>query len=231
MEIKKETSLMLQAYNLLQKKIVSLDLKPGERLNINELAREMSLGRTPIREAMLKLEAENLIVIDKAIYVKHITLDDTKDLFEGLFVIERFAARLASQRITPEQLKEMKQVNQRIEDAIEKRNLLEMTFQNSNFHRLLAKASGNRYVSSILATMENEGQRLAYLSYSREMLSDPHLTKHFELVRQHHKNIISFLENKQTEKLEKQIVEHVKLFRDSIMGYLASCKETESFIF
>lgn len=226
----RENSLMLQAYNLLKKRIVSLDLKPGQRLNDKQLAREMSLGRTPIREAMLKLEAENLIIIDKAIYVKHITIQDIKDLFEGLLVIERFAARLASQRITPEQLREMKEINKKIEDAMEKRNFLEITFQNSDLHQLLAKASGNRYISSTLCIMQNEAQRLAYLSYSRETLSDFSLDKHFELVRQHHRNIINFLENKQTEKLEKQIVEHVKLFRSRITRYVTS-RESESFIF
>jgi len=227
---KKKDSLTLQAYHLLKKKIISLDLEPGERLNDKKLALEMSLGRTPMREAMLKLEGENLIIIDKAIYVKHITIEDIKDLFETLIVIERFAARLASQRINAEQLREMKRVNKKIEEAMKKRDFLEITFQNSNFHQLLAKASGNRFISSILTSIQNEGQRLAYLSYSKEMAPDFHLDKHFELVGQHHQNIINFLEDRQTEKLENQIVEHVKLFRNRIMRYLTS-KESESFIF
>jgi DNA-binding GntR family transcriptional regulator len=220
----KKGPLAIKAYQLLKKRIVSLELKPGEKLDIENLEKEMSLGRTPIREALLKLEAENLIESpsNKGSYVKHISFQDVKNLFEALFVIEKFAAKLACRRITSEQLQQMKQINKSINKALDERNFLEITVENSNFHKLLAKASANQYISSILNTLQNEAQRLAYLSYSQETPVNYSLEEHFRLVRQHHANIINFLEKKQTEDLENQIVEHLELFRSRILKYLTS---------
>ena len=219
----KKGSLTIKAYQLLKKRIVSLELKPGEKLDIQKLEKEMSLGRTPIREALFKLEAENLIEShsNKGSYVKHISFQDIKDLFEALFVIEKFAAKLACRRITLKQLQEMKKINKSINKALEERNFLEITLQNSNFHKLLAKASANQYIFSIL-TVQNEAQRLAYLSYSQETPVNYSLEEHFKLVHQHHANIINFLEKRQTEDLENQIVEHLELFRGRILKYLNS---------
>jgi len=220
----KKGSLAIKAYQLLKKRIVSLELKPGEKLDIQKLEKEMSLGRTPIREALFKLEAENLIEShpNKGSYVRYISFQDVKNLFEALFVIEKFAAKLASRRITPKQLQEMKQINKSINKAMEERNFLEITLQNSNFHKLLAKASANQYIFSILNTVQNGAQRLAYLSYSQETSVNYSLEEHFKLVRQHHANIINFLKKKQTEDLENQIVEHLELFRSRILRYLSS---------
>jgi len=220
----KKGSLTIKAYQLLKKRIVSLELKPGEKLDIQKLEKEMSLGRTPIREALFKLEAENLIEShsNKGSYVKHISFQDIKDLFEALFLVEKFAARLASRRITLKQLQEMKKINKSINKALEGRNFLEITLQNSNFHKLLAKASANQYIFSILNILQNEAQRLAYLSYSQETPVNYSLEEHFKLVCQHHANIINFLEKRQTEDLENQIVEHLELFRSRILKYLNS---------
>ena len=94
-------------FNTLRKAILKGDLKPGERLM--EIAEKLGVSRTPIREAIRKLELEGLVVMAprKGAKVASITERDLNDVLEVRKGMEELAIRLACERITPEQLDEM----------------------------------------------------------------------------------------------------------------------------
>jgi DNA-binding GntR family transcriptional regulator len=227
---KKKEPLTLQAYNLLKEKIITLEFAPGQHLDERRLVEEFDLGRTPIREALLKLEVENLVESSsgKGTYVKQITLKGVKDLLEALLSVERSAAQLAVINITPEQISEIKSINKQIDEAIRKGDSLNLTYHNGQFHRLIAKASNNEYLYTFINKIRVEEQRLAYLCFSKENLVNYPLKEHFQLVSRQHANIITFLEKRDPKRLDEELVDHNKLFRRRIFGYQESHLSGES---
>ena len=216
--------LSLKAYNLLKEKIITLEFGPGEPLNEKEIEKEFGLGRTPFREAILKLEADNLVDVfpGKGTYVKQITLKGVRDLLQALLAMERSAVQLTILNITPEQIAEIRSINEQINEAIRERDSLRITYFNSQFHRLIAKASDNEYLSTYIQKIRVEEQRLAFLCFSKEVSATYPLKEHFDQVIEQHLNIITYIEKKDARKLDEELVNHNRLFHRRIFGYLES---------
>ena len=103
-------------YKELKKRIVYLDYKPKQVLNIKELAKEFGVSPMPIREVLILLESEKLIHIipNNGIYVNDISFQELKDVFEIRLFLISLAGRLAAQRATSEELNKMKELLEKI---------------------------------------------------------------------------------------------------------------------
>jgi DNA-binding GntR family transcriptional regulator len=224
MSNKKKEPLALKAYSLLKEKIITLEFEPGEPLDERKIEEELGLGRTPFREAVLKLESDNLVDIfpGKGTYVKQITLKGVRDLLQALLAMERATIQLTLLNITPEQIAEIRSINEEINEVIRKEDSLNVTYFNSQFHRLIAKASNNEYLSTYIQKIRVEEQRLAYLCFSKEVSVTYPLKVHFQEVSRQHSNIITYLEKKDAQKLDEELVNHNRLFQRRIFGYLES---------
>jgi len=216
--------LSLKAYNLLREKIITLEFGPGEPLDEKRIEKEFGLGRTPFREAVLKLEADNLVDVfpGKGTYVKQITLKGVRDLLQALLAMERATIQLAVLNITPEQIAEIRAISEQIKEAIRKRDPLHITYFNSQFHRLIARASDNEYLSTYIQKIRVEEQRLAFLCFSKEVSAHYPLEEHFKQVIREHSNMIASLEEKDAQRLDEEMVNHNRLFQRRIFGYLES---------
>ncbi len=216
--------LAVKAYNLLKEKIITLEFGPGEPLDEKSIEREFGLGRTPVREAVLKLEADHLVDIfpGKGTYVKQITLKGVRDLLQALLAMERSIVQLIVLNISSEQIAEIRSIDDRINDAIKKRNALKITDFNSQFHRSIAKYCNNEYLSTYIQKIRVEEQRLAYLCFSKEVSATYSLKEHFQQVVEQHSSIISSLERKDAERLDEEMVLHSRLFQRRIFAYLES---------
>jgi DNA-binding GntR family transcriptional regulator len=216
--------LSLKAYNLLKEKIITLDFGPGAPLDEKKIEKEFGLGRTPLREAILKLEADNLVDVfpGKGTYVKQITLKGVRDLLQALLAMERAAIELTILNITLEQIAEIRSIGEKIKESIRKRDPLNITNFNSQFHRLIAKASDNEYLSTYIQKIRVEEQRLAFLCFSKEVSATYPLKEHFVQVIQQHSNIITYIEKRDAQRLGEELVNHNRLFQRRIFGYLES---------
>ena len=98
------------AYEALRDAIVKRQLLPGDRLMETELANEMGISRTPVREAMRRLETDGYVVIQprKGSYVADISIKDIEDVFEIRTVLEMLAARNAAERATDDEIGELR---------------------------------------------------------------------------------------------------------------------------
>ena len=96
-------------YKELKKRIVYLDYKPKQVLNIKELAKEFGVSPMPIREVLILLETEKLVHIipNNGIYVTDVSFQELKDVFEIRLFLISLAGRLAAQRVTQEELNRM----------------------------------------------------------------------------------------------------------------------------
>ena len=212
----------LNVYNEIKRRIITLDLKPGEILEEKHLAEELKVGRTPVREALLMLKNGDWIISlpNKSAYVKEMSLKDIKDLFESLALIEKQTACLAAQRMTPELLSKIREAHRETAEAVSGRDIWEIESHNQRFHQLIAEGSDNQYLISIHRDLRNKAERLAYLSIGRDFENSTTLDDHLKKLCQDHQEIVLCLEKKDGDRLGKLSTDHVVLFQNRIINYL-----------
>jgi len=152
-----------RAYKLLQDKITTLELAPGEAINDQALADELKMELTPIREALKLLAHDGLVIIQpRGIYVVDVSLPDLEQLSELRLILESYSAQLAAQRAQPDDIAVLDALCQEQAGipADEARRLFEVDHK---FHQAVAQASHNRYLASVLESFFGLSQRLWYL--------------------------------------------------------------------
>jgi GntR family transcriptional regulator, rspAB operon transcriptional repressor len=209
-------------YNIIKQKIITLQIKPGETLREKELEKELAVGRTPIREAILKLKAEYLLDNrpNEAPIVKEITLKSVRDFFITFMDIEKLVMRLAAQKMTAESLNYIKLQNEEVDKSIRLRNNWDIMCTNRIFHSLIAKTADNEYVTHIYDILRNQEERLSYLAISEEVHNNFPLDEHLNNISRHHFEMISALESNDTERAEKLAEAHIRIFQQRILMYL-----------
>lgn len=134
------------AYQMLVEAIEAGTFAPGARMREADVGEMLGLGRTPVRDALRKLEAEGMVEHRPRLGAVLRTLTDTEvvELYEMRLVLERTAAELAAQRATPLELDEVADLNAEIRTARDDLNLAVRI--NASFHRALFRAARNRFL-------------------------------------------------------------------------------------
>lgn len=187
-----------KAYAALREMILRLEIEPGSALDDRVITKKLGVGRTPLREAIHRLAAEKLVVIvpRRGAFVMEIRDGDAWQLYEARLQTERLAARLAAERITPEQLRHLQAL---FADLPRNQRFLDDREIDWQFHRGIAEATQNRYIVDIVERLYTLGTRLRFLRYAYESV---------ELVADYHK-ILSALQDRDPERAEAGMVEHV----------------------
>lgn len=140
-------------YEELKRQILVGEIAPGTRMMEVELAEEMGVSRTPIREAIRKLEKEGLVTIEprRGAYASEISVKDMVDVLEVRQDLEGMAAALAAEKVTEEEKQAFIKVNSDYEDAIRHGNTEEIIRCDELFHQLIVvTAAIRRSISSCL---------------------------------------------------------------------------------
>lgn len=202
-----------KAYLKIKERIVSLELLPGSVLRELQLMQELGLGRTPIREALMQLEAEKLVVVvpRRGMFVADISLTDLQQLYEIRAELEPLCAGLAADRITADQLELLKEWAGRYQlaDKSDKRTLLQL---DREFHHLLAEATANRFLLTEFEIFYNLSMRIWYLSLERIRPEDIDLAAHLD--------IMAAVENRDCELAARMMRQHINSFHAILKQYL-----------
>ncbi len=137
-------SIATDVYQQLRDKILSHELRSEDRLIEDEICERLSAGRTPVREALLRLQGEGLVSRHRGWVVGAGAPLAFRSIFEGRMAIEGYATRLAAERATPEALAELRALLQQMRDA-ETVSRSEVSRLNQSFHRRLVAMSENPY--------------------------------------------------------------------------------------
>jgi len=212
----------LEVYNRLKRKIVTLELEPGANIDIKKLETELGIGRTPIREAILKLKADNLIEGEpnKSIYVKEFTLRMVRDLFEAYIPIKKNIASLAALRMTPEALSMIRQVCDEHKQAIQDQDYWRIHSRNRDFHQLIARSTENQYLILIHEQYSNQIERLEYLVFTHEIQNNAPLEEFFQRTVKEHTKMVACLEEHDGEGMEQLSDAHFKVFQQRLLSYM-----------
>jgi DNA-binding GntR family transcriptional regulator len=155
-------------FEAMREAIVSGRLVPGERLVEIKLALEMGVSRTPVREAIRKLELEGFVIMmqRKGAYVAGLSPREIRDVFEIRSTLESLAARLAAERISEPQLDNLKKLLADIESKIGIQDLEAVVKLDIAFHDTLFRASGNARLVSLLSNLREQIHRYRSMSLS-----------------------------------------------------------------
>lgn len=167
-------------YDVLRDEILDLVLQPGTPIDEVQLALRLSMSRTPIREALVRLASEGLVTTlpNRATVVSNIDLLNLNAFFDALTLMYRVTTRLAAQHHTADDLKIIRAKQADFALAVKAHNALAMIATNRDFHAAIAEAGRNPYHTTMFCRLLDEGRRILRLYYSS---FDDHLPKRYVL--------------------------------------------------
>ena len=133
-------------------------LKPGERLMEIQLAEELGVSRTPVREAIRKLELEGYVIMmpRRGTYVANLSIRDVNEVFEIRTSLESLASGLAAERITDEELDHLQRLLVQIGMYIEQGDIEKIVEVDTEFHGLLYQGSRNQRLIGIISNLREQ---------------------------------------------------------------------------
>lgn len=201
-------------FNTLRSAIITGELAPGERLMEIKLANELGVSRTPVREALRKLEREGLVITTarKGAEVAPINEKDLREVLEIRKALESLACQLASQKITAQQLLLLEEKNDAIAQAVDENDTEGITRMDIEFHEIIYTVTENRRLMYMLHQLKEHILRYR-LQYIKDM-------KNKKNIVDEHRKIITALENHNARAAKKEIERHIELQEKYILNNL-----------
>lgn len=167
-------------FQTLRQAILKGELQPGERLMEIQLAQRLGVSRTPIREAIRKLELEGLVLMipRKGAEVAKITQKHTRDVLEVRRALEELAAKLSCERISAKELKELETACQAFSKAIKGKDFMTIAEKDERFHDIIYLSTQNDRLVQLLNNLREQMYR-----FRLEYIKDAH--KHEDIAKEH----------------------------------------------
>lgn len=199
-----------EVYEWIKTAILRGDFLPDERLMEIHLADRLGVSRTPVREALQRLEKEHLVVFSKGCGARVAAMSgkDALDALDVRVLLEIMAARLTAQNITTEQIAELKKINEDIDSSFVKNNVTAISSADNLFHRKISEFSGNFVLSDIMRKLEGH-----VLRYRTEYVKNTEINQ--EIIEEHDMLIKAF-EARDEEKAIEVIRKHILHQREYI---------------
>jgi DNA-binding GntR family transcriptional regulator len=205
-----------RAYAALKNVILSLDIyeKPGEvRLDERQLAGDLGISRTPVREAMAQLEREGFVrsVPRRGIYVVRKTRQEVIELITAWAALESMAARLITQNATDQEIAELRKMFTKFENGELHARLDEYSEVNIEFHQTIIRMSRNRVLVDLAENLFTHMRMIRRKTIGEEDRADRSIRDHM--------NIIHALEARDTERAEDLVRNHALGLAEHVAGH------------
>lgn len=201
-------------FNTLRQGILMGELKPGERLMEIHLANKLGVSRTPIREAIRKLELEGLVIMipRRGAEVANITEKSLRDVLEVRRALDALAVELACDRITEEEIEMLHAACKEFEQATKSRNTNVIAKADVKLHDIIVAATGNQRLVQLVNNLAEQMYR-----YRFEYLKDD--SRHATLIEEH-RDIYESLVARNKEAASEAVKRHIDNQKQSIMNQL-----------
>lgn len=201
-----------EAYARIREKIITLELPPAAPIDENVLIEELSLGRTPIREAIQRLALENLVVVypRRGTLVADLNPNDLQKIFELRLELEPYAARLAAERVTAEQLAAMQALFASADEILHAGDHRQLIQLDHHAHELLAQAAHNEFLEETLERLYGHVLRLWYVSLNK-------VSRLREAIEEH-RDIIAAVQTHDGERAANIMRAHVASFQSEFLS-------------
>ena len=171
-------------FNTLRQAILRGELKPGERLMEIQLANKLGVSRTPVREAIRKLELDGLVLMvpRKGAEVAEITEKSLKDVLEVRKALEELAVQLACEKITKEDIAELKEAGEEFKKVLKSKDITEIAEADVRFHDVLYMATDNQKLIQLLNNFREQMYRYRVEYLKKEEVHEQLIAEHDEIV-------------------------------------------------
>jgi DNA-binding GntR family transcriptional regulator len=158
-------------YDYLRSQIQTGSLKPGDPINMDQTAKKLSISKTPLREALIKLETEGFVKIIpwQGVFVGSLTIHDFKEGYQILSILESQALLYASARMKPEDVQRMQELNNQMKEAIESGDFESYYRKNIEFHSTYINLTGNQLLINAIDILK---KRLYEFSRPMEFIKE-----------------------------------------------------------
>ena len=199
-----------KTYHILKRAIVRGDLAPNSKLVLTEIAKSLEISNTPIREAINKLASEGLVKVipNKGIIVKEINIDDFKEILQIRAFLDGLIAKLASEKITDEEIDEMMGVIHEMEYTVKRDDRLNYNDLDIQFHDFLLNITGNNKLKEIYNNLINQSNRFRL----RTLKIPDRMGKSLK----EHKEIALKIKERNTDEANRVSQEHIENISKSI---------------
>jgi DNA-binding GntR family transcriptional regulator len=204
-------------YETLRTEILVLTLQPGQLLDETSLAERFDLSRSPVREALIRLAAEDLVVTlpNRSTIVAPIEIANFPKYVDALDIAQRMNTRLAAELRTDIDLETMASRQRRFEAAVRSGDHLAMSETNKDFHMAIAHAGRNPYLASFYEKLLDQGQRMLHLHF--EFLER---TREGYLLTDEHHEMLAAIKAKDVERADRLAHDHTRQFRDNFISFM-----------
>lgn len=171
-------------FNTLRQAILRGELQPGERLLEIHLANKLGVSRTPIREAIRKLELEGLVLMipRKGAVVAEITEKSLRDVLEVRRALEELAVKLACDKIQDEEIEELKAAAKEFEKALGTGDVTVYAEADVKFHDIIYRTTDNQRLIQLLYNLREQMYRYRVEYLKREEVHETLLTEHQHII-------------------------------------------------
>ncbi|HEY8486391.1 MAG TPA: GntR family transcriptional regulator [Limnochordales bacterium] len=202
-------------FEALREAIINGTLKPGERLMEAQLADELGVSRTPVREAIRKLEHDGFVVMipRKGAYVADISLKDVAEIFDVRRALEALAAQLAAERATEEDLERAERVLVEYGECIDRQDIQRLIEVDTRFHEVIYQMAGNARLQQMLNLLREQVQRFRTMTLSH----GPRMRQALE----EHRRIVEAIASRDGERAARLAQEHIESAENALMELIA----------
>ncbi|MEY8339160.1 GntR family transcriptional regulator [Lachnospiraceae bacterium 62-35] len=190
-------------FNTLRQAILKGELAPGERLMEIQLADRLGVSRTPIREAIRKLELEGLVLMipRKGAEVARISEKSLKDVLEVRRAMEELAIELACQRMESDDIKDLSEAHYRFSEAVRGGEPMEIAEADEHFHDIIYEGTGNVRLVQLINNLREQMYR-----YRLEYVKDADKR---QILLSEHERILKAVRERKTEEARELIRVHI----------------------
>ena len=198
-------------YEQLKRQILTGRITPGTRMMEVELADEMGVSRTPVREAIRKLEKEGLVTIEprRGAYASDISVKDMVDTLEVREDLEGLAAALAAERMTEEQIDELVKITEGYSEAILNSDTEKIIHYDEKFHKHIVSCSGNKTLIQLSEIVQELALRFRYIYYDD--------FSRYENMPVEHRQIIAAITSGDADTARMSADSHVKKLKEFVI--------------
>ncbi|MBS3787121.1 GntR family transcriptional regulator [Candidatus Bipolaricaulota bacterium] len=200
-----------RVYDILLKNITKRNFSPGAKLGEQYLADELGVSKTPVREALSRLERENLVDIypNRGAYVVEIAQEDIIEIYDLREVLEGLAARQTAEKIDRSGINRFRELINSMEESLNKEDLEEYADHDSKFHSLLGRISENSRLQNVVQNLRYQARIL--------MASSVQIPGRAEKSLRDHKEIFKFLEAGAGSKAEQKVRKHTRDTKEVVL--------------
>lgn len=174
------SSMREEVYNTLLEWIMEGVLRPGEKILDKDLAEKMGVSRTPVREAIRRLEDKDLVesATNRWTRVAEITFEEPEMIYPIIWSLEELAVAQAFSELTPTDLKTMEKANISLKEALEKGDPVGASLADAHFHAVYIARAGNHFLNNILKDLKIRSRRIEVAYFGGSSLAQESVAEH-----------------------------------------------------